>query len=134
MAGMRFQPGKRKGEMTAADKGHGRAQGRQRRGVICQQDFVTIRINQFPFGLRVSAPEQENYRLLAFCHVANHRVRQPVPSALGVAGWLPLLNRQAGVEQQNTVFSPCDQTSAWNREGRRRQAQIALNFFEYIAQ
>ena len=78
----------------------------------------------------VSAPEQENHRLLPLVEQFNDPVCEGFPSQTPVTVGLSGPDGQGGVEQQHTLTGPAGQLPV----GRRLDPQFLLNLLEEILQ
>ena len=111
-------------------------QSGQGRGMVGLQNqtscgFVASGLgDQSGLGLRMRAPQHENASFCRFSDGLNNFGSERLPTLFGVAGWQTVLHSQTGVEQQNAMLRP------WNQTGhkRGRQAHIGMQFFEDIAQ
>gem|GEM_PF-184630 len=120
------------GEVPATEERSRRAPCRQRRWMIRGQHEMlsTERSNRRRLGLCMRAPQQEDLRRPVARDLLDDQVGERLPTHAGVAGRLPLLDRQHRIEQQHTLPRPAFEVA----RARRRDAEIALQFEKDVAQ
>ncbi|CAM8633960.1 hypothetical protein MCEZEM1_03425 [Comamonadaceae bacterium] len=83
-------------------------------------------------GMR--APEHENHTARSTRYRADDCIREGFPATACMARGLPLLHRQAGVEQQDTPICPRQQAALRDGKAAIERERLARQFFENIAQ
>ena len=91
-------------------------------------------IDQTAFFLRRSTPEHKNDAPGTGRYLRDQGVRQNFPTFSLVAVGQAFLHRQAGIEEQSALLRPCNKAAAGHRHDGPGFAQVALAFFENIAQ
>ena len=120
--------------MTTADEGNRAPKRGQRRGVIGAEHKVAAFIDQSAFLLRCSTPEHKSDPPGTGRYPRNQSVGKYVPSFCLVAVGLALFHGQAVVQEQYALLRPRNKATAGYGHGRPGFAQVALAFFEDIAQ
>lgn len=120
--------------MSATDKRLRASKRGQGRGVVGNKDQVTAFVDQPAFFVRRSTPQHEGRGSGASRCLCDHSIGQQFPTLSLVAIGLTLFHRQAGIEQQSSLLRPSNKAAAGHGHGGPGLAQIALTFFEDIAQ
>lgn len=108
--------------------------GRQRRGMVRTKHQMPRSIDQRALPLGVAAPQHEHDCAGLLRYLANDSIRQSLPPFARVTGRCAFLDGQTGVEQQDPMPGPSQQTSPRIRKCRDRLSQIALQLLKDVSQ
>ena len=120
--------------MATPDEGNRWTRGRKRRGMIRTQHGMANLVYQRPLALSMRPPEHENHTARGTRYRADDYICEGFPATACMARGLPLLHRQAGVEQQDTPTCPRQQAALRDGEAAIERERLARQFFENIAQ
>ena len=90
--------------------------------------MVTLAIDELPFFLGMSAPQQKHNAAALGVEGRNHPIGKLLPTEFGMGMRLTRFDRQYGIEQQYALFRPTDQVAMGrNTEPRNIPSQLLVD-------